>query len=76
MKTITGGCLCRKIRFRITAEPIAMRKWFVPAAPPRQASAMFSGMDVAAHVAWSPRSAHRGGNRWARVQRAMPTASR
>ena len=25
MKTITGGCQCRKIRFRITAEPIAMR---------------------------------------------------
>ena len=25
MKTITGGCLCRKIRFRVTAEPIAMR---------------------------------------------------
>ena len=22
---ITGGCLCRKVRFRITAEPIAMR---------------------------------------------------
>jgi hypothetical protein len=22
---ITGGCLCRKVRFRITAEPLAMR---------------------------------------------------
>lgn len=22
---ITGGCLCRKVRFRITAEPVAMR---------------------------------------------------
>src|ERR1043165_3238981 len=22
---ITGGCLCRKVRFRITAEPMAMR---------------------------------------------------
>ena len=22
---ITGGCLCRQVRFRITAEPIAMR---------------------------------------------------
>jgi hypothetical protein len=25
MKSITGGCLCRKVRFTITAEPIAMR---------------------------------------------------
>lgn len=25
MTPITGGCLCRKVRFRITAEPIAMR---------------------------------------------------
>jgi hypothetical protein len=25
MKTITGGCLCRQVRFSITAEPIAMR---------------------------------------------------
>lgn len=25
MKTITGGCLCRQVRFQITAEPIAMR---------------------------------------------------
>jgi len=25
MKTITGGCLCGNIRFRITAEPMAMR---------------------------------------------------
>lgn len=25
MKTITGGCLCRQVRFEISAEPIAMR---------------------------------------------------
>ena len=25
MKTITGGCLCKQVRFEITAEPIAMR---------------------------------------------------
>ena len=25
MKTITGGCLCRQVRFQIKAEPIAMR---------------------------------------------------
>ena len=25
MKAITGGCLCGKVRFRIDAEPIAMR---------------------------------------------------
>ena len=25
MKTITGGCLCRQVRFEINAEPIAMR---------------------------------------------------
>jgi hypothetical protein len=25
MTPITGGCLCRKVRFRITAAPIAMR---------------------------------------------------
>jgi len=25
MKTFTGGCLCRQVRFTITAEPIAMR---------------------------------------------------
>ena len=25
MKTITGGCLCKQVRFEITADPIAMR---------------------------------------------------
>lgn len=25
MKTITGGCLCKRVRFEISAEPIAMR---------------------------------------------------